>query len=164
MVETTEEYKILIMAKDGQSARKYVPAFEEQGFRCVITFPGAKTWHRGEFEAVVKVELMPEEIEQYATGMHAVFTKYLGDVPVKVKINTMKQTGAPEELGPKLKVLIQEARGHVHDIFKQFDKDGSQEVDKTELQKVVAQLGLKMTKIDVHNMVLDLDKNRDGKI
>ena len=48
MVEGSS-YKILILAKDGQSARMYVPAFEAHGFTVMITFPGAKTWHRGEF-------------------------------------------------------------------------------------------------------------------
>ena len=110
------------------------------------------------------MDLLSEEIEQYATGMHAVFTKFLGDVPVKERINLSKQTNMPQELGPKLKVQIKEARGHVHDIFKQFDKDGSGEVERAELATVVGQLGLKMTCLDIHNMILDLDKNKDGKI
>jgi len=56
-------YKLLILAKDGQSARMYVPAFEDQGFKVMITFPGAKSWHRGEFQAVVQVALQYFELE-----------------------------------------------------------------------------------------------------
>ena len=96
--------------------------------------------------------------------MHGVFTKFLDAVPIKEKIDTMRAGSSPEEVGAKLKKLIDAARVHVHNIFTQFDKDGSGCIDKDELAGVAEQLGLKMTKIDLHNMVMDLDKDRDGAI
>ena len=96
--------------------------------------------------------------------MHGVFTKFLAAVPIKEKINNMQGTGSPDDLAPELKRLIDEARIHISTIFKQFDKDGSGFIDVNELAEVSEQLGMSMSSIDIHNMIMDLDKNRDGSI
>lgn len=59
---------------------------------------------------------------------------------------------------------IAEARENIKKVFESFDKDNSGFIDRDELKQAIAQIGVEMNEMDVYNMMLDLDRNGDGKI
>lgn len=52
----------------------------------------------------------------------------------------------------------------VQAVFKTFDADNSGFIDRGELKAASEQLGAQMNENDINNMMLDLDRNKDGKI
>ena len=69
-----------------------------------------------------------------------------------------------EECSNHIKATVGAVKQELNKVFKEFDSDNSGFIDKNELQQVVAKLGMKMTDVDVDNMIDDLDYNKDGKI
>jgi Ca2+-binding EF-hand superfamily protein len=80
-------------------------------------------------------------------------------VPAFVNMTDDKTFNTTELLGK-----IAEAKASIEKVFKSFDKDNSGFIDREELKKAVIQIGVEMNDMDCYNMMLDLDRNQDGKI
>jgi len=64
----------------------------------------------------------------------------------------------------ELVTKIGEASASIKTVFDSFDKDKSGSIDSSELKAMIAQVGIEMNDMDVYNMMMDLDRNKDGKI
>ena len=50
----------------------------------------------------------------------------------------------------------------IQNIFKEFDSDGSGEIQESELGEALDALGVKLNESDIHNILEEMDENNDG--
>ena len=81
------------------------------------------------------------------------------NVPANVKMTDAGSFNTAE-----LVTKIGEASDSIKKVFDSFDKDNSGSIDRAELKAMIAQVGIEMNDMDVYNMMMDLDRNKDGKI
>lgn len=74
----------------------------------------------------------------------------------------MKRPGAPK--APKAKELAPEQEAELKQAFELFDKDGSGTIDKEELGKVMASLGVELDETALASMYAMMDPSGDGVI
>jgi hypothetical protein len=98
------------------------------------------------------------------------------DCPVVVFVGDCQPAGAfaqakcmpaatsPAEVTTCVKNCIVEKKKDILEVFANFDSDLNGHLERTELKKATVKLGLKMSEIDIDNMMKDLDFDCDGKI
>lgn len=158
--------KILVIAPNGAMCREIMSnRFAFRSSEPCIAFPGCKNPPRNKFCAIIACYNTPLGCEQVNKMIETQFS----NVPLRADVSPKGIGNAQfKEISDAEKFLtiekIPKAREMIKSVFCQFDKDNSGFIDKTELRVVASQLGQDMSDADIHNMMQDLDTNRDGMI
>jgi len=158
--------KILVVAASGAKAREIVQ--NRFNFRCsepCITYVGCKNPPRSKFCAIMGVYSTPLECDQVCKLIESQYK----DVPIRADVSS-KGCGKAQfkEISQAEKFFVEDkipkAMTMIKTVFQQYDKDKSGTIDKSELRVVATQMGVDMDEAAIHNMMQDLDTNRDGVI
>jgi len=89
---------------------------------------------------------------------------FMGEVELPAEFKDAKTfaTGDYAAVSDLMKTRIGEVQADINKVFVEFDEDKSGFIDRGELKKVAASLGIDMNAAEVNNMVADIDLNKDG--
>ena len=60
--------------------------------------------------------------------------------------------------------IVKQLFDHLLEVFKEFDSDGSGQIDASELHGLLTKMGGKITLVKAQNMIDEVDPNGDGTI